>query len=95
MWFNVDAFRQNPAGQPGTSGRNTLDKPGLKNVDLALFRDFRLSEGKTLQFRCEVTNVFNLVNLRGPNTTLTSAAFGTIREAEPMRQVQLGLRLTF
>jgi len=42
-----------------------------------------------------VTNAFNLVNLRGPNTTLTSSAFGTIREAESMRQVQLGLRFTF
>src|SRR6266566_30924 len=95
MWFNVAAFGQNPAGQPGTSGRNILDKPGLKNVDLALLRDFSLSEQKTLQLRCEVTNAFNLVNLRGPNTTLTSSAFGTIREAESMRQVQLGLRFTF
>ncbi len=95
MWFNVAAFGQNAAGQPGTSGRNILDKPGSKNVDLGFFRDFSISEHKTLQFRCEVTNAFNLVNLRGPNTTLTSSAFGTIREAESMRQVQLGLRFTF
>jgi len=95
MWFNTAAFRQNATGQPGTSGRNILDKPGSKNVDLALFRNFSLSESKTLEFRCEMTNAFNLVNLRGPNNTLTSPAVGTIRDADPMRQVQLGLRFTF
>jgi hypothetical protein len=35
------------------------------------------------------------VNLSGPTTTLSSAAFGTIRTAGGMRQVQLGLRMTF
>jgi hypothetical protein len=95
MWFNTAAFAQNAAGLPGTSGRNILDKPGSKNVALALFRDFPLSEHRILQLRCEMTNAFNLVNLQGPNTTRTSPAFGTIRDADPMRQVQLGLRFTF
>jgi hypothetical protein len=94
-WFNIAAFAQNGAGQDGTAGRNILDKPGIKNVDIALFRDFKLSEGKTLQFRAEATNALNLVNLKGPNTTLTSNAFGTIRDAEKMREVQLGLRFYF
>lgn len=96
-WFDKNAFRPNAAGQPGTSGRNILDKPGSKNVDLALFRDFKLKEKSTLQFRCEVTNFFNLVNLNigGPTVTWNSPAAGAIRDAAAMRQVQLGLRLAF
>lgn len=37
-----------------------------------------------LQFRWEMTNAFNLVNPSGPNTTLSSGAFGTITSAGAM-----------
>lgn len=94
-WFNTAAFAKPAAGQDGTSGRNTLDRPGSKNVDLGFFRDFHLRESLSLQFRWEITNVFNLVNLGGPNTTWSSNAFGTITSAGAMRQMQMGLRLAF
>ncbi len=48
-----------------------------------------------LQARAEFTNVFNMVSLNGPNATLTSKAFGQITPAHDMRQLQLGLRLSF
>jgi hypothetical protein len=95
MWFDTAAFGQPATGQDGTAGRNIIDRPGLKNVDVGLFRDFKLKETISLQFRCEMTNAFNLVNLNGPNTTRSSTAFGTITTAAAMRQVQLGLRLSF
>jgi hypothetical protein len=95
QWFNTAAFVPNAIGQDGNSGRNILDGPGSKNVDIALFRDFRLRNSLRLQFRAEMTNAFNLVNLSNPNNNLNSSAFGTIRTADPMRQVQLGLRLWF
>jgi hypothetical protein len=72
-----------------------LDKPGLKTVDLGLMRTFKLDERLEMQFRAEATNAFNMVNLKGPNTTLTSTAFGTINEAEAMRELQLGMRFAF
>jgi hypothetical protein len=95
MWFNTAAFVRPATGQDGNSGRNILDGPGLKNVDLGLFREFRIRESVKLQFRAETTNAFNIVNLSNPNTTFSSSLFGTIRTARPMRQSQLGLRLTF
>nr|MDQ3009513.1 TonB-dependent receptor [Acidobacteriota bacterium] len=95
QWFNTAAFAQNPTGKDGTSGRNIIDGPGLKNVDLGLFRDFRFTERFKLQFRAEATNAFNIVNLSNPTTGQNSATFGQIRTARPMRQVQLGLRLSF
>ncbi len=94
-WFNTAAFTQPSSGQDGNSGRNVLDGPGLRTLDLALFRDFRASERWTLQFRAEMTNALNQVNLGQPNATFSSPQFGTIRSANPMRQAQLGLRLAW
>ena len=105
-WFNTAAFAPNAPGHDGNAGRNILDGPGSGDVDLGIFKIFRLGERMNLQARGEFTNVFNLVSLTIPSaalattsnanvTTLTSPLFGQIRNAAPMRQVQVGLRLTF
>jgi hypothetical protein len=105
--FNPAAFQRNPATagvvQDGNSPRNFLDGPGYRNVDLAVFRDFKLRERFALQARLEASNAFNMVSLDQPNATAstspstiaTTTGFGTITRAKPMRQLQLGLRLTF
>jgi hypothetical protein len=95
QWFNTAAFVQNPVGTDGTSARNMLDAPGFRNVDMGLFRDFLLGEKLKLQFRAEFTNFFNLVSLNAPNSTLSSSTVGQITSAQTMRQLQLGLRLSF
>jgi len=103
QWFNTAAFVQNKVvvGQPvdGNSPRNLLDGPGYRVVDLAVSRDFRLPGKTKLSFRAEATNAFNIVNYGQPGASVpsgaTSTTFGVIRNARPMRQVQLGLRLTF
>jgi len=94
-WFNIAAFGKGANGTDGTAARNLMTGPGMKNLDMALFRDLKFKERMTLQVRGEFTNVFNLVNLSNPNAALNAAAFGTIRSAAAMRQMQLGLRLTF
>ena len=94
-WFDPAAFAITPLGQDGTSGRNFLDEPGRRNVDVAVFRDFSLHERFRLQFRTEMTNAFNLANLSGPTSNLNSSAVGQIRTAAGMREVQLGLRIRF
>ncbi len=95
QWFNTGAFVANPIGTDGTSARNLLDAPGSRDIDMAIFRDFSFREQTKLQFRAEFTNFFNLVSLNAPNATLTSTAFGQITSANQMRQLQLGLRLSF
>ncbi len=94
-WFNTGAFAQNANGKEGTAGRNIIDGPGLKNVDVGLFRSFSFTEQVKLQFRAEATNFFNIVSLSNPVTGRNSGTFGQIRTARPMRQFQFGLRLTF
>jgi hypothetical protein len=101
MWFNTAAFAQNPqvtgAPKDGNSPRNFLDAPGYRDIDLAISRDFRLSERFKLSFRGEATNAFNIVSLNGPGTTWGNASsnFGKITTAQAMRKLQLGLRLTY
>ncbi len=94
-WFNPSAFTPNGTGQDGNAGRNIMDGPGSKNADLGIFRDFKIRESLQLQFRAELTNAFNLVNLSSPTSSLNSSAVGTIRTARAMRQAQLGMRLFF
>ena len=103
-WFNIAAFARNPVvtGAPidGNSPRNLLDRPGFRTVDLAIFREFKVRERYGLEFRAEATNAFNFVNLSSPGATAPSnpaspGNFGVITGAGDMRQLQLGLRLTF
>jgi hypothetical protein len=72
-----------------------MDAPGFRNVDMGLFRDFSFKDRVRLQFRAEFTNFFNLVSLNAPNSALSSTSFGKITTARDMRQLQMGLRLTF
>jgi hypothetical protein len=103
-WINTSAFAQNnPAtGQPvdGNSSRNGFRAPGFKNLDLAIFRTFDLTERFHLQFRAEASNTLNFANYNIPNATVATSNFGTITAATGngtgnMRQLQLGLRLTY
>ena len=61
---------------------------------------FPLHERFVLVARAEASSLFNLVNLDNPGTVLGSETFGVISTAtgnrtSNMRQLQLGLRLTF
>jgi len=103
-WFNTAAFAQNPVvtgvATDGNSPRNLLYGPGYWTADLALSRDFRITERVKLRFRAEATNAFNHVNLGTPGASVpangsTSASFGVITSAGSMRKMQFGLRLSF
>jgi hypothetical protein len=104
MWFNTAAFAQNKVvtgvATEGSSARNLLYGPGYRAVDLGISRNFRLTERFNLTFRGEASNVFNHPNLGQPGNSVpaagaTSATFGVITSAAPMRRLQFGLRLTF
>ncbi|MGE0454508.1 MAG: TonB-dependent receptor [Vicinamibacteria bacterium] len=96
QWFNTAAFALPALGTDGSAGRNIVEGPGLRNVDLGLFRDIPLTGRLLLQLRAEATNVFNVVNLSNPGTNRNApATFGKIRSARDMRRIQLGARLSF
>jgi len=108
-WFNTNAFAVGPYGTFGDAGRNSLRGPGLASFDLSLVRRFRLTERFRLTAEAEAFNLFNRVNFQLPQAVVPGPAqqlptnhpipagttFGEIFSANPARQVQVALRLTF
>jgi len=74
--FNPAAFTPPPAGQQGDLGRNVLRGFGAWQADLALQRQFHLTEKLALRFRGEFFNLFNHPNFGSPYNTLGSPQFG-------------------
>jgi hypothetical protein len=95
-FFNTNAFEQLPANVPyGNVGRNTLIGPGTVNTDFSAFKSFPVWRETNLQFRGEIFNLFNNVNLNNPNSVMTSPKFGTISGADSPRIVQFALKYLF
>jgi hypothetical protein len=46
-------------GALANSGRNTLQLPGINNLDISFFKNFHFTESKKIQFRADFFNVFN------------------------------------
>jgi hypothetical protein len=95
-WFNTAAFATPAAFTFGNVGRNSVYGPGRQTLDLALQREFAVSESIKLQLRAEAFNALNHTNLGSPNRFVNTPQFGTITEAAtPGREIQLGVRLSF
>jgi hypothetical protein len=74
--FNSAAFSAPPAGQQGDFGRNVLRGFGATQFDIALQRQFHITENVGLRFRAEFFNIFNHPNFGNPINNLTSPLFG-------------------
>lgn len=74
--INRAAFTPPAAGQNGNAPRNFLRGFGAWQSDLALRRQFRLTERFRLQFRSELFNIFNHPNFANQTNTLASPLFG-------------------
>jgi hypothetical protein len=102
MWFDPCAFQLQPAGLLGNLGRNTLQSPNLLLMNLAILKNFAVSESNHLEFRWEMFNLFNRVNFSGPTSTLFSNATAVNEEAATItqtegtaRQMQFALKYVF
>lgn len=93
-WFDTDAFVFPAYGTFGNSGRNTVDGPGYRNVNLAVMKHLPLN-GSKLQLRLEAFNLFNRTNYNQPDNFLGSPTFGQILSAQSPRRVQLGAKVIF
>ena len=97
-WFDTTAFRKTAPGEFGSTPRNAIRGPGLKNVDLSLSKRVTLDamrRGMNLEIRIDAFNAFNNVNLGVPNLNFASAAFGRIGTALDAREFQFGFKLNF
>ena len=78
--INRAAFSVPLPGQDGTLGRNIIRGFPFWQIDLALRRQFRLTDHLGLQFRAEAFNLFNHPNFGTVQTSLTSPTFGRATE---------------
>jgi carboxypeptidase family protein/TonB-dependent receptor-like protein len=68
-WLNQSAFADPAAGLFGTSGRNAFYGPGYASVDFSVLKNTKITERINTQFRIEMFNLFNRVNLAPPSNT--------------------------
>ncbi|HXC00813.1 MAG TPA: carboxypeptidase regulatory-like domain-containing protein [Terriglobales bacterium] len=99
-YFYSSQFSENALGTPGTARRRFFPGPGLSNFDMALLKNVRLNESKSLQFRLEGFNVFNHAQFFGPqsvdgNIADLGSTFGQVVSAQPARILQLGAKFVF
>jgi len=97
-YFNIAAFTENALGEPGTAKRRFFCGPGMNNFDMALLKNIRLTESKSLQFRIEGFNVFNHAQFFGPQAVdgnIDSSTFGDVIGSTAPRLVQVGAKFFF
>jgi hypothetical protein len=109
-WYDPNAFAACAPYTYCNTGRNILRGPGFADLDFSLYKDFKFTESKYLQFRVETFNLFNRVNFASPGggalgsfvnaSGAASVSEGTpnymgIFAAGPAREIQFALKLYF
>jgi Carboxypeptidase regulatory-like domain/TonB-dependent Receptor Plug Domain len=107
-WFDTSCFkRPSGRGDYGDAPRNAVRRPGVKNWNLALFKNFQISGRRSFQYRLEAYNVLNNVQFQDVDRTArfdaaglqTNVNFGTAigiaNPTRPPRVIQMSLRFNF
>ena len=99
-WFNTAAYSVPAPFTYGNSSRTipNVMSDGVKNVDFSLFKDFRITERTTLQFRAEAFNLTNTPVFDTPGVDVQSQTFGVVTAtafSPKPRELQMALKLTF
>jgi hypothetical protein len=93
--LNIAAYTAPLPGQWGTAGRNSITGPDQFSLDSSLARTFRPNTRFYLDARVDATNLLNHGVFTGWNTTINSTQFGLPVAANPMRSLEISLRLRF
>ncbi len=95
-WFDTAAFRRFVAPNWGTAGRNIVFTDGINNYDMGLAKEFGITEGKHVEFRWEVFNLFNHPNFGAPDNDFNAPTFGRVFSTSTReRLMQFALKLVF
>jgi hypothetical protein len=83
-------------GTPFGVSRNSLQAPGMQDIDISIYKNFAVLEKLQLQIRAESTNAFNHVNYGVPTLGVDTSTFlnPTFTTATP-RIIRLGARIIF
>lgn len=95
----ASAFPVPALGQAGNLGRNTFIGPGLANINSEFAKAVKVrwftSEGAAVEFRADIFNLFNRVNLANPTSNLSSSLFGMSTSQSLPRAAQFGIHIEF
>jgi hypothetical protein len=100
-YFDTTAFARVTDVRFGNVGRNTMRGPGVTNLDLGLFRTFKIGGSQQLQVRLEAFNATNTPHFSNPNGNVNSSNFGKILSTDGnwamgrSRQFRFGVRFSF
>ncbi|HXP47843.1 MAG TPA: TonB-dependent receptor [Terriglobales bacterium] len=94
-WFNTAAFVAPPAGSFGDAGRNSIEGPGSLVFDMAFTRVIPMGDVRVLEFRAQMTNIFNTPQFTGIDTNASSPSFGQVTSTGSMRRIQMQARFRF
>jgi hypothetical protein len=104
LWFDPCAFTIPQIGTLGNAPRNGFRLPGYSRIDLSFMKMIPLRASVRTELRIDVLNVLNRVNLGIPDRIVYGAlanvenplvTAGTITSADPARQAQISVRLSF
>jgi hypothetical protein len=82
----------------GNVGRNSMRGPRFFDSDLALFKNFTITERARAQFQFQFYNIFNHVNLGNPDGCVDCGSGGKITGIaanSQLRSLTYGFKLTF
>ena len=85
----------------GDSARHVARGPGSANIDFSVFKNTKITERTTLQFRSEFFNLTNtptffLASANSAALSVDSSTFGKLSNSRAVgRQIQFGLKLLF
>jgi hypothetical protein len=94
-YANPAAFATPAPGEWGNAGRNSLRGPALFSLDMSVSRVFRLGSRLNAEWRVAATNVLNRVTFATVDDIVGSPQFGLPTLANPMRALQMTVRLRF
>lgn len=91
---SASAFPQPTLGSEGNLGRNTFIGPGFANVNVQFSKAITF-ERYSFEFRADIFNLFNRVNLTQPVSDLSSGQFGQSTDQNFARYAQFGIHFSF
>jgi hypothetical protein len=102
QYFDPTAFQKVSAATPGlldgffgNAGRNILRGPGYFDLDMSLYRDFKITERFTFQFQAQAFGVTNTPHFNNPvnnggNADISRANFGAVTSTLVTTNASLG-----
>ena len=89
-YFDPLAFAPVTTARFGTAGFDSMRGPGVTNLDMSVFREFRITERYRLQFRAESFNLTNTPHFGTPGANVSNMQLnsdGTVKSLGGFAQI--------